>query len=139
MVFMAAKRKNIYTKGKKKEAKARAAIAAGKGIVRLNHRNIATIPQKYVRQFIQEPLDLAGDLSPTVDIDVEVHGGGFVGQAVAARTAIAKALVDYSHDEKLRKRFLAYDRLLLVDDSRRVEPKKPLGIKARKRKQLSKR
>ncbi len=136
---MASKRKNIYTKGKKKEAKARAAISAGKGVVRINHRSILTMPQKYVRQFVQEPLDIAGELSAGVDIDVEVHGGGFVGQAVAARTAIAKALVDYSHDERLKKRFLAYDRLLLVDDSRRVEPKKPLGIKARKRKQLSKR
>ncbi len=136
---MASKRKGIYTKGKKKEAKARASIATGSGVVRINHRSIATIPQKYIRQFIQEPLDLAGELSSGVDIDVAVQGGGSIGQAVAARTAIAKALVGYAHDEKLKKRFLAYDRLLLVDDPRRVEPKKPLGTKARKRKQLSKR
>ncbi len=136
---MVAKKKNVHTQGKKKEAKARASIRQGKGTVRINHRNIETIPQKYVRQFIQEPLDLAGPIAPEVDIDVFTNGGGFIGQAVAARTAIAKALVDYSHDEKLKKRFLAYDRMLLVDDSRRVEPKKPLGTKARKRKQLSKR
>ena len=60
-------------------------------------------------------------------------------QAVAARASIAKALVGYLKDEKLKKKFIAYDRMLLVDDSRRVEPKKPLGPKARKKKQHSKR
>ena len=136
---MASKKKVFQTKGKKKEAKSRAVIRAGKGVVRINHRNIQTLDQKYIRQFIQEPLDLAGEVSKGIDIDVQVLGGGFVGQAVAARSSIAKALVDFSHDEKLKKRFLAYDRLLLVDDPRRVEPKKPLGTKARKRKQLSRR
>lgn len=133
------KKKNITAKGKKKEAKARATITAGKGIVRINSRSIETIPQDYIRLFIKEPLDLCPQISQQVDIDVTANGGGFVGQAVASRAAIAKALVEYSHDEKLRKKFIAYDRLLLVDDPRRVEPKKPLGIKARKRKQLSKR
>ena len=136
---MLTKKKGISTKGKKKEAKARATIAHGKGVVRINNRNLETVPQKYVLQFIKEPLDLAGSLATEVDIDVHVLGGGFIGQAVASRSAIAKALVEYARDEKLRKKFLAYDRLLLVDDPRRVEPKKPLGGKARKRKQLSKR
>jgi len=35
--------------------------------------------------------------------------------------------------------FTAYDRTLLVDDVRRVETKKPLGRKARRHKQKSKR
>ena len=62
-----------------------------------------------------------------------------MGQAVAARSAIAKALFEFKPSEKLRQSFLAYDRLLLVDDPRRVETKKPLGTKARKKKQKSKR
>ncbi|VVC00577.1 30S ribosomal protein S9 [uncultured archaeon] len=136
---MASKKKGISTKGKKKEAKARATITAGKGVVRINSRSIETIPQEYIRQFIREPIDLCPHISQQVDIEVDAMGGGFVGQAVAARSAIAKALIEYAHDERLKKKFLAYDRLLLVDDPRRVEPKKPLGTKARKRKQLSKR
>lgn len=134
-----AKRKGILTKGKKKESKARAVIRPGKGSVRINNRKVSTLTQKYLREFIEEPLELAGQIAGQVDIDVNVHGGGFMGQAVAARIAIAKSLVEFTHDDKLKKKFLAYDRMLLVDDSRRVEPKKPLGTKARKRKQLSKR
>ena len=62
-----------------------------------------------------------------------------MGQAVAARAAIAKSILEMRPNEKLKKKFLAYDRMLLVDDSRRVESKKPLGPKARKKKQKSKR
>ena len=62
-----------------------------------------------------------------------------MGQAVSARSAIAKALVAYTKDKNLERRFREYDRLLLVDDSRRKEPKKPLGRGARAKKQKSKR
>jgi len=60
-------------------------------------------------------------------------------QAVASRAAIAKALVEFTGDEELRNKFLAYDRMLLVDDPRRSEAKKPLGPGARAKKQSSKR
>ena len=53
--------------------------------------------------------------------------------------AIAKAIVEHTKDKKLKEKFMKYDRQLLVDDSRRTEPKKPLGKKARKKKQSSKR
>ena len=53
--------------------------------------------------------------------------------------SLAKALFDFKPNEKLRQTMIAYDRLLLVDDPRRVETKKPLGPKARKKKQKSKR
>ena len=49
------------------------------------------------------------------------------------------AIVEYTNDKKLKEKFIKYDRLLMVDDHRRVEPKKPLGKKARKKKQSSKR
>ncbi len=55
------------------------------------------------------------------------------------RAAIAKALVEYTQNDKLKNAYIKYDRMLLVDDTRRVEPKKPLGTKARKKKQKSKR
>ncbi|MBU0586162.1 30S ribosomal protein S9, partial [Candidatus Micrarchaeota archaeon] len=60
-----------------------------------------------------------------------------MGQAQAARVAIAKALVDYTQDEALKKTFLDHDRSLLVDDVRRVEAKKYKGPKARARYQKS--
>jgi small subunit ribosomal protein S9 len=130
--------KVIQTKAKKKKAIARATLFyPGKGIVRVNgYRLDAWQNNKYILMLIEEPLVIAGDISQKVDIYVNVRGGGFMGQAMAVRGAIAKALASLVGDE-LRKKFLAYDRTLLVDDVRQVEPKKPLGRKARAKKQTS--
>ena len=133
------KGRGITSKAKKKTAVARAVIRKGTGIVHINKRNIETIKPKYLYEFVKEPLELAETLAGEVDISVSVAGGGFMGQAVSARSAIAKALVKFHPNEKLKQKFLKYDRMLLVDDPRRVEPKKPLGTKARKKKQKSKR
>ena len=70
-------------------------------------------------------------------ISVQVNGGGISGRAQAARSAIAKTLVGASESETLKRQYMSYDRNLLVDDHRRVEPKKFLGPKARARKQTS--
>lgn len=133
------KKKGITSKAKKKAAVARAIITQGKGVVRINKVNLKAIMPKDIQEFISEPLEIAKPLSGEVNIDISVRGGGFMGQAVTARSAIAKALFEFKPNEKLRQMFLAYDRLLLVDDPRKVEPKKPLGPKARKKKQKSKR
>ncbi len=134
---MKKKRKVVNTKAKKKSAVARATLYyPGNGVIRVNSYLLDVYaPNKYVNMFIREPLLLAGDLAEKVDIDVNVCGGGFMGQAMAVRGAIAKALVEI--DEKLYSVFMEYDRNLLVDDVRQVEPKKPLGRKARAKKQTS--
>ena len=136
---MAKRKKQTLFKAKKKEATAQATIKVGKGVVRINSRNLDLVEPNQLRSFIQEPLVLAGSAAQGVNISVHVEGSGPMSQAVAARGAIAKSLVEFTGDEKLRKRYIEYDRMLLVDDPRRVEPKKPLGPKARKRKQHSKR
>ncbi len=129
----------ITAKAKKKNAVARAVIRKGTGKVFINKRRLETFEPRQLQEMINEPLLLAGQLAKEVDIEITAKGGGFVGQGIATRAAIAKALVEYYNDEKLKKQFLAYDRLLLVDDVRRKEAKKPLGIGARKHKQKSKR
>jgi len=133
------RKKGITSKAKKKEARARAVIRKGTGKVTINKTNIETIEPRYVRQFIQEPLNLAGDLAKQVEIKVTVSGGGFMGQAGSARGAIAKALIRFNKSKDLKQKMLDYDRMLLVDDSRRKEAKKPLGRGARAKKQSSKR
>ena len=60
-----------------------------------------------------------------------------MGQAEAAKIAIAKALVDWSASDELKKAYLKHDRNMLVDDVRRKESKKPLGRGARKKRQKS--
>ena len=133
------KAQGIHVKSKKKMASARAVIKTGAGRIKINKRNLMVFTPKYVKMLIEEPLKIAGGLSSEVDINVNAKGSGFMSQAVASRSAIAKALVGYSGDESLRDRLLAYDRLLLVDDSRRKESKKQLGKGARGKKQSSKR
>jgi len=86
---------------------------------------------------IMEPLTLAGDRSTKVDIDVNVQGGGVIGQAGASRTAIAKGLVQFLEDDELQTMYAKYDRSLLVSDPRRKLPKNPQGRGARKKHQKS--
>ena len=132
-------KKGMTVKSKKKMAVARAVVKKGTGRIYVNNRNIDTITPEYVYELVREPLRLAGSIANEVNIDVTVHGGGVMGQAVSTRAAIAKALVEFSKDNKLKEKFLHYDRMLLVDDPRRIESKKPLGPKARAKKQLSRR
>ena len=127
------------TKSKKKEAVARAVVKKGTGKIKVNKRALKLFEPKQLQDFIEEPLKILPNIAKEVDINVNVKGGGFMGQASAVRSAIAKSLARYSKDEKSKNALLAYDRLLLVDDVRRVESKKPLGTKARKKKQKSKR
>ena len=71
-----------------------------------------------------EPLILAEEKTKSIDIEVRVRGGGFMGQAEAVRTAIAKAIAGWTRSPAIKKKFMDYDRSLLVSDPRRKEPKK---------------
>jgi small subunit ribosomal protein S9 len=138
---MKKKKEIIQAVGKRKKAIARAAIRKGSGKVRINSVLLDLLEPRYNRMRIKEALILAGDLADRVDIDVNVSGGGTWGQADAARTAIANALVDFSRDDNLKKIYLEYDRSLLISDARRTEPHKPSRSSAgpRRSKQQSKR
>jgi small subunit ribosomal protein S9 len=134
----AAKRAGMHVRAKKKTAVARAVIKKGKGIVKINHMNLDAYAEGHLRDMIREPLIIAQDVAPEYDINVTVKGSGNISQAFAVRSSIAKAIVR-AKGKKYKDLFLLYDRALLVDDMRQVETKKPLGPKARKRKQQSKR
>jgi small subunit ribosomal protein S9 len=127
----------INTTGKRKEAVARAVIKKGDGKIRINSVPIDIFTPELARVKIMEPLNLAPEKASRVNIDVNVQGGGVMGQAEASRTAIAKALVQFYEDEDLAKMFKQYDRSLLISDPRRKLPKKPLGRGARKKRQKS--
>ncbi|MBS3168359.1 30S ribosomal protein S9 [Candidatus Woesearchaeota archaeon] len=132
---MATKSKAIQTTGKRKYAVARATLTPGKGIVRINSQNLNTIKTEILRMRLMEPLLLSGDTWENVDIDVKVSGGGVQGQTEAARSAIARALVDFN--KKLKKTFLDYDRHLLIWDVRQREQRKPNDSRARAARQKS--
>ncbi|WP_423792258.1 30S ribosomal protein S9 [Methanocaldococcus indicus] len=118
--------KVVLTVGKRKRAIARAVAREGKGRIRINKVPIELIEPKYKRMKLMEPILLAGEeIISQIDIDVTVKGGGVMGQMDAARTAIGKAIVEFTGSKELRDKFLAYDRTLLVSDARRTEPHKP--------------
>ena len=131
------KKKTVIARGKRKESVARASIKKGTGIIRINSVNLNVFGTRQERQIIKEPLMLAPKLSSGLDIKISVRGGGSKGQAQAIRNAIAVALVEYSEDEELKQKFMERDRFMLVEDSRRKEPKKFGGPGARARKQKS--
>ncbi|MFA4819330.1 MAG: 30S ribosomal protein S9 [Candidatus Aenigmatarchaeota archaeon] len=135
------KKKMMIVMGKRKKAVASAIIQDGTGVIRVNSALLDAIHPRYVQMRLKEPIILAGDLVKRVNIDVKVTGGGVWGQADAARTAIANALVRWFKDNKLKETYVDYDRSLLVSDPRRTEPHKPSRSTAgpRRTKQQSKR
>ncbi|MFH1650016.1 MAG: 30S ribosomal protein S9 [Candidatus Woesearchaeota archaeon] len=126
---------NIHTSGKRKSAVARATLSKGTGKVSINGQMLEFLKPEVAKLKIQEPLILAGQVAQRVDISVKINGGGMMGQADAARLAIAKALAE--HDEKLKSVFLDYDRQLLVADIRRHEANKPNKSAPRDKRQKS--
>lgn len=131
------KTKVIVARGKRKEAIARATIKSGNGAIRVNRVLLESYSNPFVREIIREPIRYIGPEANTVNISVNVIGGGAMGQAQAARTAIANALVNYFEEANLKEKFVSIDRSLVVEDTRRVEPKKFKGPKARARYQKS--
>lgn len=127
----------INTSGKRKTAVARAVVKEGTGKVRINSIPVEAWVPELAKLKIMEPLTMVPEKAAKVDIDVEVAGGGVMGQADATRTAIAKAIVEYYGDEVLEKAMKQYDRSMLISDIRRKLPKKPLGRGARKKRQKS--
>jgi small subunit ribosomal protein S9 len=129
--------KIVVSSGKRKSAVARASFRKGKGLVRINNVPVELHQPNLARVMIMEPLTLAGDRSTKVDININVQGGGIMGQAMASRTALAKGLVKFLEDQDLEKMYLQYDRSLMVSDPRRKLPKNPEGRGARKKHQKS--
>ncbi|MFC4449668.1 30S ribosomal protein S9 [Halorussus aquaticus] len=126
------------TSGKKKTAIARATVTDGEGRVRINSQPVELVEPETAQLKMLEPFRIAGDEArDDVDVEVDVQGGGISGQADAVRTAIARGLVQYTNDAELRDAFIEFDRSLLVNDSRRSEPKKWGGPGARARYQKS--
>ncbi|MFN7106046.1 MAG: 30S ribosomal protein S9 [Pyrobaculum sp.] len=118
----------VISIGRKKTAIARAIIKPGVGRVRINGYPLELWPVEMARLKMAEPLALAGGLAKKVDIEVNMSGGGFMGQATAARIAIARGLVAYFQSQELKELYERYDPYMLKGDPRRTEPKKP-GIK----------
>ncbi|MBC2697115.1 MAG: 30S ribosomal protein S9 [ANME-2 cluster archaeon] len=130
--------KIINTSGKNKTAIARAKITEGVGRIRVNKKPIEIYEPEIARLKILEAVAFMSDnVTSKIDIDVNVRGGGIMGQANAVRTAIGKGIVEWTGDLAVKDAMLAYDRSLLVNDSRQKETKKFGGPGARAKSQKS--
>ncbi len=127
-------KKITSARGKRKEAIARATVKPGTGRYAVNNTSVSSMSSVFLRYVYVEPLGFFPDASSKFDISVTVKGGGASGQAQASRTAVARALLHAHGDpDTVKQQMLSFDRSLLVEDPRRVEPKKFKGPKARAR------
>ena len=133
---MATKKSELqyYGTGRRKSSIARVYVVAGKGNITVNGRDVNDyMPFATLVMDLKQPLVLTGT-EGKYDINAEVKGGGFTGQAGAIRLGIARALLEAGCDRKTLK-----TAGMITRDSRRKERKK-YGLKAaRKAPQFSKR
>lgn len=131
-------KKVLVVSGKRKTATSRAVVRPGIGRIRINRTPIEILEPTVARERIMEPLLQAGeDVWKQLDMDVKVLGGGYMGQAEAARVAIANALLKWTKSTHLRTVFFEYDRTMIAGDARRKETKKVGGSGARAKDQKS--
>lgn len=121
--------------GKRKRSIARVIVTPGDGKFEINRRSLQEyFPRPLHQATALQPLSVCG-YEGTVDVRVNVKGGGIGGQAGAVRHGIAKALTEI--DPELRKELKG--RGFLTRDARVKERRKAGLKKARKRPQFSKR
>jgi len=131
-------KKVIVVSGKRKTATARAVVKQGVGRVRINLTPVEIFEPAIAREKIMEPLLQAGEATwKQLDLDVKAVGGGYMGQAEAARMAIANALLKWTKSTHLRTVFTEYDRTMVAGDARSKESKKVGGAGARSKEQKS--
>ncbi len=121
--------------GRRKKAVARVRLVPGEGRVVINKRDIESyFGLETLRFIVNQPLELTGS-KDKFDVLVNVHGGGFTGQAGAIRHGISRALV--KSDESLKSELKKAG--FLTRDPRMKERKKYGLKKARRAPQFSKR
>jgi len=125
----------INALGRRKAAIARVYLKEGNGQITINGRALDVYFPSSILQFIvKQPLAKLG-VEEKYDIQVNLDGGGFKGQAEALRLAIARALVKVNPEDKVALKAEGF----MTRDAREVERKKPGQPKARKHFQFSKR
>ena len=86
--------------GRRKKSVARVRLVPGTGKVVINNREIENFfGLETLRMIVNQPLVLTGT-KDRFDVLVNVHGGGFTGQAGAIRHGITRALI--KSDENLK-------------------------------------
>lgn len=129
-----AEQTQFYT-GRRKTSSARVSIKPGKGEITVNKRPLDVyFGRQTARMIVRQPLETV-NVADSLDVSVNVKGGGGSGQAGAIRHGIARALAEYDETFHSPLRKAGF----ITRDARSVERKKVGLRKARKKPQFSKR
>ena len=118
-----------YGTGRRKSSVARVYLVPGTGKVTINKKDMDTL-----KVIARQPLELTST-ADKFDVLVNVHGGGYTGQAGAIRHGIARALLEADPEFRPALKKAGY----LTRDPRMKERKKYGLKKARRAPQFSKR
>lgn len=117
-----------YGTGRRKKSVARVYLVPGKGNIIINKRTIDEyFGLETLKVIVRQPL-VATDSVDKFDVLVNVHGGGYTGQAGAIRHGISRALLQADLDLRPVLKKAGY----LTRDPRMKERKK-YGLKAARR------
>ncbi|MDR3308545.1 MAG: 30S ribosomal protein S9 [Tannerella sp.] len=121
--------------GRRKAAVARVYVKEGSGKIIINDRDLENyFPSSILQYVVKQPLTTL-NVAEQYDVKINLDGGGFKGQAEAARLGITRALIEINPESKPALKAEGF----VTRDPRAVERKKPGRPKARKRFQFSKR
>ena len=125
---MAKASNKCYGTARRKKSIARVYLVPGKGNITINKRSIDEyFGLETLKVIVRQPLT-ATETADKYDVIVNVHGGGYTGQAGAIRHGIARALLQADADFRPVLKKAGY----LTRDPRMKERKK-YGLKAARR------
>ena len=125
---MAKSNDKFYGTGRRKKSIARVYLVPGTGKVTINKRDIDEyFGLETLKVIVRQPL-AALDATDKYDVLVNVHGGGYTGQAGAIRHGIARALLQVDSEYRPVLKSAGF----LTRDPRMKERKK-YGLKAARR------
>ena len=123
-----AKTTRYYGTGRRKSSVARVYIMPGKGKMVINKKDMDEyFGLETLKVIVNQPFEATGTKGK-YDVLVNVHGGGFTGQAGAIRHGISRALLQVDAEFRPMLKKAGY----LTRDSRMKERKK-YGLKAARR------
>jgi small subunit ribosomal protein S9 len=126
----------IYALGRRKRAIAKTRVwVEGTGVITVNGKPMREYFTVYdLQEEVMNPLVVVG-AAESMDVKLEVSGGGMRGQAEAARLGISRALVEFNPNYRKSLKKLGY----MMRDPREKERKHYGFKKARKAPQWAKR
>ena len=114
--------------GRRKSSVARVRLTQGTGEIKINGRDIEEyFGFETLKMLVRSPFEVANRVG-AYDVQVNVYGGGYTGQAGAIRHGIARALVEAEPELRDSVKKAGF----LTRDSRMKERKK-YGLKAARR------